>query len=160
MSTPAYVEQKKRRARYVSEGLCIECRQPSDRVGKTRCTPCLLSNIQYRKTYMQNYRDRMRQAALDHYGSICACCGEQQKEFLCFDHINNDGAAQRREDIYATNLPSWFKKHGYPPGFQTLCHNCNHAKAVYTICPHRQEPGVVYPKALIRLGLPRTHQKR
>lgn len=33
----------------------------------------------------------------------------------------------------------WLEDNDYPPGFQTLCHNCNHAKHVLGVCPHREE---------------------
>jgi len=33
-----------------------------------------------------------------HYGSKCECCGEKNRGFLCIDHINNDGYAQKRKN--------------------------------------------------------------
>jgi hypothetical protein len=83
----------------------------------------------------QDSRDRKhldKVAAFDAYGgSVCRCCGETELEFLSIDHVNEDGAAHRKElsgsggghDMYR-----WLRLHNYPPGFQVLCMNCNFAK--------------------------------
>lgn len=84
--------------------------------------------------YMQQARD----AALLAYGGFkCACCGETQKMFLALDHVNNDGANDRRNNGGSTGLYYWLKRNNYPPGFQVLCHNCNWGKYVNGgVCPH------------------------
>lgn len=83
------------------------------------------------------HRHKMvRLEAFERYGGAkCACCGEATYEFLSLDHINGGGARQRR----MTTLPlaSWCKRHGWPEGFQVLCHNCNQAKGYYGKCPHQ-----------------------
>ena len=35
--------------------------------------------------------------AIEHYGKVCACCGESTYEFLCIDHINGGGNRQREQ---------------------------------------------------------------
>ena len=71
------------------------------------------------------------------YGGHCACCGENQYEFLSLDHMNNDGAAHRRtlktrcEGVYRQ-----LRQQGYPEGYQVLCMNCNFAKGMHGACPH------------------------
>lgn len=75
---------------------------------------------------------RRRLDVLTAYGGKCACCEEGRPEFLAIDHINNDGAKDRRGGGH------WY---GYllryhPTDVQILCHNCNMAKAIYGICPH------------------------
>lgn len=74
------------------------------------------------------------------YGNQCACCGEREPSFLTTDHIKEDGAAQRKELGFSSGnaLLWWLKRNGYPPGFQTLCRNCNWAKHVLGQCPHQQ----------------------
>jgi len=72
----------------------------------------------------------------------CACCGEMTYEFLAIDHINNDGAAHRKSLSktgrgLGSGLYPWLKQHGFPAGFQVLCHNCNMAKGFYGLCPHQ-----------------------
>ncbi len=56
--------------------------------------------------------------------------------FLVIDHINNDGAAERREKDAKGWTMYWdLKKRNYPGGYQVLCANCNMAKGVKAACP-------------------------
>lgn len=93
-----------------------------------------------RPNYFKELYRRNRQACLDAYGGKCTCCGENTYEFLCIDHIANDGKQHRLtltkggDSIYR-----WLKRNNYPDGFQVLCHNCNLAKAFYGICPHQKK---------------------
>jgi len=66
-------------------------------------------------------------------GSFCACCGEDHYEFLCIDHVDNNGAAHRKK---VGDVLSWLSKNGYPSGFQVLCINCNFAKGHLGECSH------------------------
>jgi hypothetical protein len=81
---------------------------------------------------------RLRQEILGAYGRSCSCCGESNEVFLVMDHIGGGGNAHRRE-IGHGNFYRWLKRNGYPPGFQTLCHNCNFAKHLLGVCPHQVE---------------------
>jgi hypothetical protein len=72
----------------------------------------------------------------------CSCCGETILEFLGLDHVNNDGAAHRKEIGYhALAMYRWARDNGYPPTLQVLCHNCNLAKGFYGRCPHQGYTG-------------------
>lgn len=74
---------------------------------------------------------------MDHYGRECACCGESQVLFLCLDHVENDGAAHRKEQGTGSKFMEWVVKNNYPQGFQVLCWNCNAGKHLNGgICPH------------------------
>jgi len=71
------------------------------------------------------------------YGTACACCGETTYEFLSIDHTNGDGAKHRKEiGTYSSAIYKWLKKNNYPPGFRTLCMNCNYALGLFGYCPH------------------------
>lgn len=88
-------------------------------------------------------RRELRDEVLSHYGGtppVCACCGEDQREFLAIDHING-GGRKHVASISGKHLVSWIRANGYPPGFRVLCHNCNFALGFYGHCPHdaRQE---------------------
>jgi hypothetical protein len=74
----------------------------------------------------REYRAKLRYEVINAYGSKCVCCGETTFQFLAIDHING------------TMTYLWLKNHGWPPGFQVLCHNCNLAKSLYGICPHKE----------------------
>jgi len=81
---------------------------------------------------------RLRQEVLDHYGHACTCCGQLGDLFLSIDHVDNDGAAHRKQLGGGTGyVYRALRRLGYPTGFQTLCHNCNHAKHLNGgTCPH------------------------
>ena len=60
-------------------------------------------------------------------------------EFLSIDHMKNDGAAHRRTlKTKGAGIWKWLRDHSYPPGFQTLCMNCNFGKHKNGgVCPHQ-----------------------
>jgi len=84
----------------------------------------------------KRHRAKLRLEILEHYGNVCACCGEWHTEFLEVDHIKNDGNLHRKE-IGRGSMYNWLRQHHYPKGFQMLCSNCNKAKANYHVCPHK-----------------------
>lgn len=127
---------------------CPRCRQEKPieafylRTGGTRSHAwCKVCNTEHRKSRFRE--DRL--AALLHYsrGDLrCVCCGERTVEFLGLDHVNNDGAAHRREIGYGSRpLYTWLRKTGYTyRGLVVSCHNCNMARAMYGECPHTGRP--------------------
>lgn len=113
-----------------------------------------LENIEYRKEYMarwyENNREEqisyhkaktrvLRLEILTHYGMFCACCGEQDWEFLTIDHIKGGGTKHREDmNIYGTHFYRWLKKNNFPSGYRTLCFNCNCAIGSLGYCPHQR----------------------
>ena len=96
-------------------------------------------NIDKVNAYARLNRQRTRRACLAHYSQgklICACCGEKHIEFLGIDHINNDGA-QERKRLGHGNIHQHLKNLGYPDGYRVLCHNCNMSRGFYGYCPHK-----------------------
>ncbi len=92
-----------------------------------------------RREFAKRSRHKIRTAAMLHYGGDpphCSCCGEGTIEFLAIDHIYNDGCKHRK--TFKGTIEQWLKLHGYPEGFQVLCHNCNFAKSHYHGCPHKK----------------------
>jgi hypothetical protein len=128
----AKYKAKAKRAKSLDK--CIQCFKPAAK-GHRRCTRCL----ERRNEQGAEYRLRALQA----YGMQCACCGEKMLRFLTIDHVNNDGNKHRKE-IYHSQMTRWLYKHNYPPGFQTLCFNCNMGKAMNGgVCPHKTDgPGM------------------
>ena len=113
---------------YVSGGYCKSCQ----------------SNLN------KKYHQKVNKLLYDHYGYMCQCCKiTYMQEFLQIDHINNDGAKQRREKYNngsrggrGVNLigRANIKKGIFPTDLQTLCSNCNNAKGRYGQCPHQSHP--------------------
>jgi len=84
------------------------------------------------------------------YGSKCVCCGEHRQNFLTIDHVNNDGACERRElnrsrgnkqKYTGKKLWALLKSLGYPKDrYRLLCFNCNSGRHINGgICPHEEE---------------------
>ena len=113
---------------------------------KSWCKQCFRI---YLSAWMGRHRDRKNQQSRETHAKLrlevltyysprdvpeCTCCGEQTIEFLGIDHVNG-GGTQHRKAIH--NSYRWIKKNNFPEGFQTLCHNCNHARGMYRYCPHQ-----------------------
>lgn len=103
---------------------------------------------QWRKVNAEKFnrasRDRrfaLKIQVIEHYGGVCACCGEFRLEFLQIDHINGDGKAHRDHlKLHGgTSIYSWLRSHDFPKGFRVLCANCNQARGAWGYCPHEEE---------------------
>ena len=160
-TTKNMIKQRKLRANRIALGICVYCKTPV--TGSTRCLecrkkhsdaykarrkereekglctgcggalPCERCNARRRKSH-KKFRDQVH----NHYGNQCQCCGESEPKFLSVDHINNDGAAHRREIGSGTRFYTWLINNNFPLGFQLLCFNCNHGKYINGgVCPHK-----------------------
>jgi hypothetical protein len=78
------------------------------------------------------------------YGRVCACCGEDNPEFLTLDHIQNDGKEDRK--AMGQNYKVYLKaaEENDRSRYQILCWNCNFGRARHGgVCPHKSETGEV-----------------
>ncbi len=138
---------QKRRDIWLASGVCGDCGKPAVE-GLKICQDCR----DRRKVTWVNNRDRwqpirkvrhqaLKQQVFAAYGgAFCACCGETFLEFLSIDHINGDGAKDRRKVKGVNvgyNIYGVLKKQGFPPGFRVLCMNCNFALGHGGSCPHQ-----------------------
>ncbi len=94
--------------------------------------------LEYNAKWRRQFFGGLRTEMIATYGGKCACCGEQESIFLDLDHINNDGAADRRERGNGQRLLVWLKANDWPRDrYQLLCCNCNQGKARNGgVCPH------------------------
>lgn len=131
-----------------TKGLCLDCGKVEPLPDRWRCRKCLDKSKIRTRAYVhvrQQRHDILRLEVFGHYGGPhCACCGERMLLFLSLDHIENDGAAQRKvlrgQNVSQRGIHfySWLRKRGFPPGFQVLCMNCNFGKHRNGgICPHK-----------------------
>jgi len=77
-------------------------------------------------------RRKQRMAVLWYYSGgamTCVRCGFPDIRALVLDHINGGGTEHRRTMKAGTNVWLWLARHGFPPGYQILCANCNAIKA-------------------------------
>lgn len=92
----------------------------------------------YNSAWQRRRNASLRAEMLAVYGAACSCCGEREPIFLDLDHINNDGAAHRREVGNGAQVMLELKAQGWPRDrVQLLCCNCNQGKARNGgVCPH------------------------
>jgi hypothetical protein len=104
--------------------------------------------IEYRRKWKKENALKLKIEALTHYGGehpkcVCPPCGETLLELLTLDHINNDGAKQKK-DALGRNISgsavfyAWLKKNNWPKGLQVMCFSCNIGKGLYGVCPHEK----------------------
>lgn len=117
------------------------------------CDACRKARVVYRskwhgtpesKIYFKQYHQRAVEEAKHlvyrHYGTECKCCGETNELFLSIDHINNDGATDRRVGLSGLRFYRYLINNNFPDTFQILCMNCNWGKRMNEgICPHEDE---------------------
>jgi hypothetical protein len=119
----------KKTAKKIENGLCIRCGSNKPVDGKKTCQICL-DKV---NSYKLSYKDQCYQI---YGGYICNCCGETNKMFLTLDHINNDGANDRRSSSSRSNKYERILKE--KPELQVLCYNCNCGRYRNGgICPHK-----------------------
>ena len=86
------------------------------------------NNLEKIKLLSKLRRQRIRAAILDAYGSRCASCGfNLDVRALDLDHINNDGAEERKR-LKTSTINEYVFKNNFPDTYQLLCRNCNWIK--------------------------------
>ncbi len=113
----------------IGDILCSQCKDRNARVGRVLCHECALD----RQALDKAAHARRRELIFAHYGTTCSCCGTER--CLQIDHINGGGNAHRRE-IGSSGLYRDIIKNNFPAEYQTLCAQCNLAKAQHGECPH------------------------
>lgn len=128
--------------------ICSICKINPKRYG-SRCRDC---NNEYTKNYYKKhpgikkkldyqYKRKIRLIALNHYSNgrlECKCCGEKEIDFLCLDHINNDGKIERAIMGIGIGFYQNLIKNNYKSKLQILCYNCNAGKTKHGGCPHKR----------------------
>lgn len=84
----------------------------------------------YRESQRKSKRKRfeeLRNEVFKKLGSCCNRCGIDDKRVLCVDHVNGDGALERK---IKTSVIAYYKKiiNDAEGRYQILCHNCNWIK--------------------------------
>ena len=119
--------QALRRLRSGANAVCNSCgvklveetRSPNSR----KCYPC--AALTFRKYYA-----RVKEEVLRHYGNgwlACVVCGYTDDRALSIDHIDNNGAKERK-GINPGRFYFNLRNQNYPEGYQTLCMNCQWVK--------------------------------
>ncbi len=92
----------------------------------------------YSKLYDKNHKEYFKEQAkkikiiiLSHYSNgtmKCAICDWDDVRALTIDHINNNGAEERKKYGEGLTFYNWLIKNDFPIGYQVLCRNCNWIK--------------------------------
>lgn len=99
------------------------------------------ANPEKYKEHNARYRMKLKIDVLTHYAGgtpQCFCCGEEVIHFLGLDHMDNDGAEERKLTGGGHAAYRWLKSNGYPErNYKIACQNCNSARYYYGTCPHQ-----------------------
>jgi hypothetical protein len=120
------------RKRWVAKGLCQSC------YGKDIYRMRKARNPQFEKNTRIKARKRMKETLLEIYGARCCCCGEDEKEFLCLDHINGGGAKHRKTASMDSIYRLAIRETPASGNYRILCFNCNMARGLRKFCPHER----------------------
>jgi len=127
---------------------CKECKRLREKVRYAqnpqkiyaRTQAYIKNNPEKQRQWQRDYTKRQRAKVLEYYGKSCACCKENNVEFLAIDHINGGGTKHLKElGIRGGSFYLWLIKNNFPPEFRTLCHNCNTSLGHYNYCPHQNK---------------------
>ncbi len=111
--------------------ICQDCDEPAAQ-NRGLCLLCKNRHDNHTKKFCQKLKEEVFIA----YGYSCNCCGENNKNFLQIDHIYGITPETK---LTGPNLYRYLKKNNFPKyNFQLLCANCNWAKGIYGICPHKE----------------------
>jgi len=85
------------------------------------------------KKYSKNFYVRFRYALIELLGGTCVNCGFDDVRALQIDHINGDGAEERKKHrgslLYKSMLERYIKDpQKFCVNYQLLCANCNWIK--------------------------------
>ena len=83
----------------------------------------------FSKKYNRLIREKRKSLVLSHYGNgnlACVKCGFNDVRALSIDHINDNGTEHRKK--IGCNIYLWLITNEFPPGYQTLCMNCQFIK--------------------------------
>lgn len=81
---------------------------------------------------MKRHERPVKIDVLEHYGGgklACVRCGFSDIRALTLDHVNGNGADDRKLRGSGGRLYFYLRRFGYPEGYQTLCMNCQFIKA-------------------------------
>lgn len=119
-------------------GLCVVCDHPIKDQRSIFCEECRLKA----NSRQNEINKELRRIVIDGYGGVCFCCGEDRAPFLTLDHVNNDGAEDRRRNKRGCTSGNYYRKlirDGFPIHLRLLCWNCNCGRYFggnNGICPH------------------------
>lgn len=105
-------------------------------------------NLKYRHKNREKFNLRMKESRwkrklmlISKYSNNtnrCACCNEDNIEFLNIDHVFGGGNKQRKELGGTYGVIKYIINNNFPDGFRVLCYNCNCSIGSFGYCPHEK----------------------
>lgn len=126
----------KNRDLFIKGGFCKRCGK-EDPLDMGYCLDCYT----FEKSRGALRVRLQKQRILAMYGDSCTCCGEKEPLLLTIDHVNNDGAAERRSlgDKGRSGAYTRYLSQPKRDDLQTLCWSCNMGKQLNKgVCPHQK----------------------
>ena len=99
------------------------------------------------------YQAKLKRKIYDHYGRVCACCGETEELFLTIGHVGGWGAKHRKDlnrGRGGDTIAVWrdIVKCGFPGNIRIECANCNFGAARNDdVCPHKTATLKPWPRS-------------
>lgn len=118
--------------RFKKQRLCYRCPEHRPLTNKNLCSIC-------QGKYNEGSRLKREVVKLEVFtaygGAVCRHCKMQDIRCLTLDHVNNDGASERKRlfgdrSQAGYKMYSYLKKNGFPDRhrYQVLCRNCQEIK--------------------------------
>jgi hypothetical protein len=132
---------QRRRKHAKENNLCAHCWHNPAIIGLRYCLDCQRND----SVKAKEYNTRNRQLCLDRYGRKCSCkgCDVTLEGFLTIHHVGGWGRDHKMPSGIrraGASLYRWLVANDFPPGFATLCYNCNCAQEYVGYCPHELQP--------------------
>lgn len=133
------VEAKERGLTQYDGSACGKCGSTTRRTCNGGCHACHVHRLavreqpggdryEYKLARNIKARNARKTKVFDHYGRNCELCGYDDMRALTIDHTNQDGASHKKSDtsrrLGGDHLRRWLISNKFPPGFRTLCCNC------------------------------------
>jgi hypothetical protein len=139
------IKVRKKQYEKTPERMAVKRKYDSKPEVKERRKEYYLSSIKPSRTHESIEQWRK---IYDMYGWECACCGEDNPDFLSLDHINEDGGKERKNGTVAKTYKLALKEND-PTKYQILCYNCNMGRSfrgIDGVCPHKLPVGWRFEK--------------
>lgn len=88
-------------------------------------------NPEKHRRYGQDKNRKLKIKVMFKYGGECVACRCTELVLLTIDHVNDDGAKDRKDGLYGHNLYSYLNKRKRQNKFQILCWACQQRKRFY-----------------------------
>jgi hypothetical protein len=108
--------------------LCLNCN-----MGKGTYSVCPYDKDAFEEEFEANHKTavskslwKLRLNVIEGYGCKCELCGKDNPHYLTIDHVNNDGAEERKVFGGWQKLYRKLRDENYPrDNYRLLCYNCN-----------------------------------